>query len=416
LKVKISKSRVSGTVKAPPSKSYTIRGLMCAALAEGESRIINPLFADDSAAAREVLHQLGAFIEEDHDGWRVEGGHLKATTEKLFCHDSAATLRFMTAICAAIPGTHRLTSGQSLSRRPIETLLKVLQQLGIICYVNKGAVIIEGKNLRGGSTEIRGDISSQFISSLMFLAPLAAQGITIKLTSLPESRPYLEMTIECLGQFGITVNTNDDLDEFNIPHQPYRPAEYIVEDDWSSASYLLALGAISEEVTVVSLNAKSLQGDRIMLNLLGQMGARVSVAENGITVSRSELKGITACLEDCIDLLPTVAALAALAEGESRLEGIARARDKESNRVAAVKEGLERMGMAVTETENGIIISGQPKGAVIDSKGDHRIAMAFSIIGAAVGDTVIEGAECVAKTYPCYWQDFRNLGGRADEQ
>lgn len=411
MRIFIEKSRIRGAIAAPSSKSYTIRGLICAALAEGESRLISPLSSDDTEATLEVLGQIGVGLKRGADCWQVSGGHLKPPAEDLFCRDSAATMRFMTAICSLIPGSCRLVAGESLSRRPIEPLLQALRQLGVKCHAEVKSVVVDG-GLRGGTTEIPGDISSQFISALLLVAPLAEEGVTIRLTAPPESKPYLEMTLNCLAQFGITVKTAADLTEFVVPRQQYRPANYTIEGDWSSASYFLALGALSDGVMVTNLKQKSLQGDKIMLNLLRDMGAHISSSGDAVSLSGTGLKAITANLSDCIDLLPTVATLAALAEGTSHLSGIERARAKESNRVTAVKEGLEKMGIRVTEERNRLtIFGGRPKGALIDSRNDHRIAMAFSILGAAVGDTVIEGAECVAKTYPQFWETLKSIGG-----
>jgi 3-phosphoshikimate 1-carboxyvinyltransferase len=260
---------------------------------------------------------------------------------------------------------------------------------------------------------VRGDISSQFVSALLLVSPLAETGVTIRLTTPPESRPYLEMTLDCLKRFGIEVKASADMRRFKIPKQEYTPAVYKIEGDWSSASYLLALGAVAGWVEVVNLSTDSLQGDRIMLNLLREMGTDVSVSGDSVAVRQSKLKTITADLADCIDLLPTMAVLAALAEGRSIFSGIGRARLKESNRVMAVRDGLEKMAVSVIEEEDRMVIDGtQPKGAEIDSFGDHRIAMAFSILGSVAGNTVITGAECVSKTYPEFWQAFESLGGK----
>jgi 3-phosphoshikimate 1-carboxyvinyltransferase len=185
-----------------------------------------------------------------------------------------------------------------------------------------------------------------------------------------------------------------------------------VEGDWSSASYFLALGALSGEVKVENLNPESWQGDKIILNFLKDMGASVKTGKNSVTVSRSRLNAIRADLSDCIDLLPTMAVLAASADGASQLVGIERGRIKESNRVSAVREGLEKMGIKVQEARNRLTITGStPKGSVIDSRGDHRIAMAFSILGSVAGETVINDAECVSKTFPQFWEVFKSIGG-----
>ena len=247
----------------------------------------------------------------------------------------------------------------------------------------------------------------------MLVSPLAEMGTTINLTTAPESKPYLKMTLDCLKRFGVEVKAAEDLRRFDIHRQEYKPAAYEIEGDWSSASYFLALGAVSGWVEVTNLNQESLQGDRIMLNLLQDMGTDVSVSGNSVTVRQSKLKAITADLNNCIDLLPTMAVLAAVADGRSSFTGIGRARLKESNRIMALRDGLERMGVLVTEEEDKMTIEGrQPSGSNIDSFGDHRIAMAFSILGSVAGNTIIAGAECVAKTYPEFWQAFESLGGK----
>jgi 3-phosphoshikimate 1-carboxyvinyltransferase len=207
---------------------------------------------------------------------------------------------------------------------------------------------------------------------------------------------------------------DENLDKFEISSQKYKPTKYHVEGDWSSSSYLLALGAMAGEIEVNNLDMQSLQGDRMLLQYLREMGAHTVVGRNSINIVKSNLKAIKADLTDCIDLLPTMAVLAAAAEGTSVFTGIERARIKESDRVAAVAEGLARMGIRVeTDTKRIKITGGKLKGALIDSKGDHRIAMAFSLLGTVVGDTVIDGAECVTKTWPEYWDVLQNLGVKA---
>ena len=417
MRVSIDRSEVKGKVSAPPSKSYTIRGLMCAALTKGEGEIIHPLSSDDTKAAIDVLTKIGVRVYQEKDLWRVTGGNFHEPDTDLFCGESAATLRFMTAICSVVPDQCRLTVGRSLTKRPVKPLVEAMRQLGVDCSSQGevAPVVVNGGKLQGGLTEIPGDISSQFVSALLFVAPLAEEGVKIRLTTPLESKPYVLMTLECLKKFGIDVEYSKVLDEFEIAKQRYKPAKYEVEGDWSSTSYFLALGAVCGEVEVANLNPESLQGDKMMLNFLREIGASVEVKQNSVVVKKSRLKTIRADLSDCIDLLPTMAVLAATADGASEFVGIERARLKESNRVAAMKEGLERMGVKVVEERNKLsIVGSRPKGSVIDSKGDHRIAMAFSILGALVGDTVINGAECVNKTFPEFWNILRGIGGKVE--
>jgi 3-phosphoshikimate 1-carboxyvinyltransferase len=421
MRVSINKSELRESIPAPPSKSYTIRGLMCAALARWESELVHPLTSDDTEAAADVLGKLGVGIQRVGDRWRVTGGQFHQPDGDLFCRDSAATLRFMTAISAIVPGESRLTAGPSLAKRPVRLLLEALRRLGVECSAqgDMPPVVVRGGRFRGGATELPGDISSQYISALLLVAPFAEEGLTIRLTTPLESKPYVLMTIRCLNDFGVKVVHSSNLDRFEVQKQMYRPARYEVEGDWSSASYFLAMGALLGGVEITNLNPNSVQGDKKILNLLEEMGARVEMDGSSARVSRGGLKAIRADLSDCIDLLPTVAILAAAAEGTSELVGIARARIKESDRVAAVKEGLQKMGIKVGEARDSLTIIGtRPRGAAIDSHSDHRIAMAFSILGLYIGNTVIDGAECVSKTFPEFWDILKSIGGRitVDEQ
>ena len=387
---------------------------MCAALAKGKSEIIHPLSSDDTEACLDVLSKVGIRFHQEGDAWQVVGGDFHEPDTDLFCGESAATFRFMTAICSLVPGKCCLTAGSTLSKRPIKPLLQALRQLGVDCLYHdeEACVVVKGGRLSGGATELPGNISSQFVSALLFIAPLAEEEVRIRLTTPLESQSFVLMTLECLKMFGIQVEFAKDLRQFEIIKQAYRPTNYRVEGDWSSASYLLALGALSGEVEVDNLNPASLQGDRVILDFLKDMGVLVRVDKNSVTVRKSRLNGIRADLSNCIDLLPTMAVLAAAADGVSEFTGIERARLKESNRVSAVREGLERMGIKAIEEKNRLTVAGsEPKGSVIDARDDHRIAMAFSILGSVAGGTIIDGAECVAKTYPEFWDVLKNIGG-----
>jgi 3-phosphoshikimate 1-carboxyvinyltransferase len=415
MKVGIEKSAIGGRITTPSSKSYTIRGLMCAALAHRQSEIINPLYADDTEAAARVLGNIGVGVEQAKDLWRIDGGNFRRPEVDIYCGDSAATLRFMTAICSVVPGRNRLTAGASLARRPVGPLVKALQRLGVDCASNNGLppVTVNGGRLKGGETGLPGDVSSQFVSALLLVSPLADKGIKIKLTTPLESKPYVTMTLDCMEKFGIKVEASDEMDEFYTSKQAYKPTRYEVEGDWSSASYFLALGAVSEGMEVENLNPESLQSDRVMLGFLKQMGTDIAVSPNLIKIRSKKLKALRADLTDCIDLLPTLAVLASVAEGTSVLEGIGRARIKESNRVSAVRKGLEKMGVKVVEEKDRMLITGSKlKGALIESHDDHRIAMAFSILGTLAGNTAINNAECVNKTFPQFWDILGSIGGR----
>jgi 3-phosphoshikimate 1-carboxyvinyltransferase len=419
MKILVNKSEVGGTIKAPASKSYTIRALMCAALAKGQCEIRNPLRADDTEAALRVLGQIGVSLETLDDRWRVKGGRFAAPGKDLFCADSAATLRFMSAVCALVPGACRLTAGPSLLKRPIATLVEALRQWGIevFCQADAPPVLVNGGKFKGGVTELPGDISSQYVSALLLIAPFAREKAVIRLTTPLESVPYVLMTIECLKKFGIEVIHSNRYRWFEIQPGHYKPTNYKVEADWSSSSYLLGLGTLAGNLKIRNLNLDSLQADKSVVYFLRDMGADISARGKVVSVKKKTLTALNMDLTDCIDLLPTMAVLAALAKGTSEFSGIERARLKESNRIASVREGLERTGIKVTEKNDRLVIKGGiPRATVIDAHNDHRIAMAFSLMGVACGGITIDGAECVSKTYPEYWQILRSLGVKLDEQ
>ena len=414
MRVSIDKSEVKGRVVIPSSKSYTLRGLILSAMAKGESEILSPLASDDTDAALDVLNNIGVKVTQGDGVWQVEGGNFAPTGHDLRCRDSAVTFRFMTAIASLVPGKHHLVPSLSLAKRPIEPLLDALTQLGVkLMKRPDGSIIVEGGTLKGGEAHIVGNISSQFISALLLVTPRAEKPVKIKVTTVLESRPFVGMTMEYLEKFGIKVKASPDLREFEITKQEYHPARFRIEGDWTSASYPLALGAVLGEVEADNLNPESLQGDKMILPFLSEMGAHVGISGNTTTVKKGKLRAIKADFADVTDLLPTMGVLAAVAEGVSEFTGIARTRLKESNRVSSLKEGLERMGIKVVEEQNRLVITGgTPKGAIINTYNDHRNAMAFSILGALAGNTVINGAECVAKTYPEYWDMAKSIGMR----
>ncbi|HEX7475605.1 MAG TPA: 3-phosphoshikimate 1-carboxyvinyltransferase, partial [Dehalococcoidales bacterium] len=249
MQISIEKSQVKGSVRAPASKSYTIRGLVCAALAQGHSEVLYPLESDDTAASARVLGQIGVSISPGPEILGVDGDQFHSPEGEMFCGDSAATLRFMSAICALVAGQCRLTAGPSLIKRPVRTLVIALNRWGIdiACQGETAPVTVRGGAFKGGSTELPGDISSQYVSALLLIAPRGEKKATIRLTNPLESRPYVLMTIECLRQFGIEVSYSNDFREYEVSPQAYRPTRYTVEGDWSSASYLVGLGAVAGE-------------------------------------------------------------------------------------------------------------------------------------------------------------------------
>jgi len=416
MRASVGRSEISGKVKAPSSKSYTHRALVCASMAHGKTSIVSPLTSDDTEATLGVIGRLGVRVRLNGMCWDVLGGDLREPGVDLFCRESGTTLRFMTAICSLVRGRSRLTAGPSLQRRPINPLIESLRGLGVDCRCDGEfpPVIVLG-GLRGGGTEIRGDISSQFVSAILLVSPLAREPVTLRLKTPLESKPYVLMTMDTQRKFGVEIEVSEDLSLYQIERQEYQPTEYEVEGDWSSGAFLLASGAIAGEVEVQNLNPNSLQADRRILDLLETMGARVSVAGNRISVSRRGLEALSTDVSNCPDLFPTLSVLCSLARGRSVISGIGRLRLKESDRVEAMSTGLRKAGITITPREDEVVIEGgQPKTAMIDPMGDHRIAMAFGLLGLACERIVVEDSECVKKSYPLFWSDLSNLGGRVD--
>jgi len=409
MKVTVERSESKGRVQAPPSKSYTHRALVCASLAEGKSQILSPLDCDDTQATVDVLRACGVKMSKNGERFYLEGGDFTPPREDLYCRESGTTIRFMTAFCSLV-GRSRLTCGRSLSRRPIGPLVVSLRQLGVDCKCADGypPVEIEKKGIKGGETSLPGDVSSQFISALLLVSPFADR-TTIHLTTALESKPYVSMTSEMQEKFGIGVKEGKR--KFTVKRQRYTPASVSIEGDWSSASFLLAAGALTGRVEVQNLDINSLQADKNIVKILEKMGAKMAIDQGkSITVEKSELEGVDVNVSNCPDLFPVICALAANARGVTRITGIERLGIKESNRVELMKKGLERMGANI-HVDSEVTIKGSPlSGAVIDPGGDHRIAMAFGILGlVADGETVIEDAECVAKSFPRFWDRLKEL-------
>ena len=274
-------------------------------------------------------------------------------------------------------------------------------------------MVVDGKGrIGGGDVAIPGDISSQFVSALLLVAPLADRAVSMKLTTPLESKPYVSMTMEAQRRFGVEVQASCDMREFQVRKQTYHPTEFAIEGDWSSAAYMLAAGALAGKVTVLGLNPESLQADSAIIGILKRMGGDMDIKGNAISVQSSSLNGLEFDMSDCSDLFPLVSAICAAADGTSVLSGIRRLQYKESDRVMAMVEGLREMGVKATRSEDSVTIVGtNPRGGLIDPKRDHRIAMAFSIVGlVAEGNTVIQDSECVSKSYPGFWDDLEALG------
>jgi 3-phosphoshikimate 1-carboxyvinyltransferase len=408
---------LKGAINAPPSKSYTHRAFVIASLAEGESRIENYLRAGDTLATVNACRALGVEINLGRYA-RVKGsgGELKTPSRAIDCENSGTTIRLVSGI-ASLDGAVTLTGDSSLQRRPMQPLLDALRQLGVKAYSSRGngapPIIVEGGNLRGGRAELRGDVSSQFISSLLIVSPYAGDNVEVALTTPLMSKPYIDITLDVMEGYGIGIVNRDYRSFENVAGRKYRGRKYKIEGDYTNASYFLALAALTDsDIAVNGLRRNSKQGDRAMLRILGKMGAKVEVWDDGARVKGKELRGIEVDLRDSPDLVPTVAALACKAKGTTVIKNVEHARHKESDRLATCAREFRKFGAEIIEKWDGLVIKGTPKlkGALVESYGDHRLAMALSIMGlTADGTTAIKGAECAGISYPGFFKVLNSL-------
>ena len=411
----VRRSRLKGSIKAPASKSYTHRAIICASLAEGNSKIINFLDCDDTWETVDALRKFGVSIDEADGALKVSSSSLNAPKEPIKLMASGSTYRFIIPLAALAEGKMEIQAEGRLAERPNEPLLDALRQMGVDIKSEGNSIIINGKGeIEGGRGEIPGNISSQFISGLLFIAPLSERGIEMKLTTELESMPYVKMTISVMDKFGVEVKHSDDFEKIMVKgNQNYRPITYEVEGDYSSAAFLLAAGAINGDVEVTEMNLESLQGDKRMVEILKGMGAEIEINNNSIKAKKSNLKGIDIDVKDIPDLVPILSVLGCFAEGETRILNAGRLREKESDRLAAMAAELGKMGADIKGEEgDDLIVQGSKlSGARIDPHNDHRIAMACAVAGLnASGETVIENSDCVKKSYPEFFKDLTKVG------
>jgi 3-phosphoshikimate 1-carboxyvinyltransferase len=409
-------SGLKGRIKAPASKSMTQRAIAAALLAEGQSTIYNPSYCDDSLAAMSVACGLGARVEPMPDEMKISGSAI-LKEPKLNCGESGLAIRMFSPIAALYPAEITMVGANSLKKRPMDMIGKALVQLGVKFKSSGGflPLIIQGP-LKGGSCEIDGSVSSQLLTGLLMALPLAQQDSEIKVNNL-KSKPYIDMTLQILRSFGISVgNTGYDL--FRIPgNQKYEAREYTVESDWSGGAFLLIAGAINGNLEITGLRRDSRQSDISVLNALKSAGASVNFGEESISVSASELRAFEFDATESPDLFPPLVALAAYCRGISKITGVSRLIYKESDRAASLREEFAKMSIGI-EIDGDImkVTGGRPAGAHVESHDDHRIAMAVAVAAlGASGNVCIRDSQCVAKSYPGFFDDLRSLGATVIE-
>ena len=415
MQLKVRPGQVDGTLPASPSKSYTHRAMTLALLANGSSRLSRPLLSGDTLATLAAIQTFGATAERSGEDLIVNGGTLHCPDDVIDTANSGTTIRIMAGIASLLPCYTVLTGDSSIRRRPMQPLIDALNQLGVECHSTRGKglapLIVKGPN-RGNKVSIAGDVSSQFISSLLISSPLKQCDTDIHITTELKSRPYVEMTMEMMATFGAKSAATKD--GFHVDGgQSYAPNDYRVPGDYSSAAFPLVAGALTGKAKVTNLDPRDPQGDKVILDILKRFGANVHSGDRCFEVKKGHLHGIDIDLGDAPDLFPIVAVLASQAEGESVIGNAEHVRHKESDRISATTEFLVRMGAEVEERKDGCAIKGPCKlrGATIDPRDDHRILMAAAVAAlVAEGETTIGDGDCFKISYPGFVEDMRSLG------
>jgi 3-phosphoshikimate 1-carboxyvinyltransferase len=407
-----------GAVRPPGSKSLTNRALVVAALAEGDSELIDVLDSVDTRVMIESLQRLGVGITQDLERRRlcVAGcaGAPPAAAADLWLENSGTSIRFLTALCALGKGTYRLDGNPRMRQRPIGELLKALQQLGVDAQCELGTdcppVVIRADGVIGGTATIDTRLSSQYLSALLMAAPCGTGPVEIRLAGELVSEPYVDMTLGVMARFGVAVDTATP-GVYRMAPQRYRGTSYEIETDASAASYFFAAAAITQgEVTVLGLSEYALQGDLRFLDVLEQMGCTVRWGGDGVTVQGAPLRGIDIDMNAISDTVQTLAAVAPFATGQTNIRNVGHIRHKETDRIAAVTMELRRLGLQVDEREDGLTIHPGPMhGAVVETYDDHRMAMSFALIGLRQPGIHIADPDCTAKTYPEFFSDLDRL-------
>ena len=411
--VTIHPSAPSGTICAIASKSAAHRLLICAAFAEGETTVRCEELNDDIVATVRCLNALGADIRRDDPYFHVRPLSTPQKNAVLFCGESGSTLRFLLPIVAAIGADASFFMQGRLPERPLSPLWEELERGGIrFSPKGENPLSCQGR-LSAFDFSLAGNVSSQFISGLLFAIAVSGKGGRLRLLSALQSAPYVQMTIDTLALFGVRVST--DADGFTVAADKLRsPGTVPVEGDWSGAAFPLCMGALGKHpVTVSGLSLSSAQGDREIVSLLRRFGASVTESADAVTVSPAPLHGITIDASQIPDLVPVLATVASVAEGTTVIHHAERLRLKESDRLQTTCAMLRALGAHISETEDGLRIEGVPalSGGSVSAFGDHRIAMSAAVAAvAATAPVTVIGAECAAKSYPRFWDDIAALG------
>ena len=407
---------VSGSIRPPGSKSITNRALICAAAAGDKSVLQNALDSEDTQVMVTALNQLGLDVRWEGPNLLVDGGveRIKEPESEIFVANSGTTIRFLGALLAGVGGTFRLNGVARMEERPIKDLVDALRQLGVDAKCSETGcppLWFASHGFHHSNCTIKGDISSQYLSGMLMAAPLASNALSISVDGDLVSVPYIDITLEVMNTFGVSVRC-DQYREFMIPAtSTYRGTVYDIEPDASAASYFFALAAITQgEITVSGLGKNAIQGDIAFVECLEAMGCEVEYAESSITVIGKPLKGIDVDMNAISDTVPTLGVVALFANGTTNIRNVEHVRHKETDRITDLARELIKLGADVDERTDGLSITPvKMNAAEIETYNDHRMAMSFAVAGTMIDGVTIHDPACCEKTYPKFFDDLVEL-------
>lgn len=411
--IRCTPAPLSGTIGAISSKSDAHRLLICAALSDKPTAIHCNVMSKDIAATADCIKNMGAGVTEENGIIRVTPSAFKSNI-MLDCGESGSTLRFLLPVLSALGISATVTGHGRLPERPLSPLKEQMELHGAVFENGSAFPLRLSGRLIAGKYELAGNVSSQFVSGLLFALPMLRGDSKIKLIPPVESRSYLNITLNVLQRFGIEIEEKENLYIIKGNQKYVSPGDVTADGDWSNGAFFLSAGALSEKgVTVTGLNVNSPQGDRKIVDVLMNMGAEVILAEDAITVKKGELHGIDIDASDIPDLVPVISALAAYCEGTTRISGAGRLRIKECDRLSAMTEMLRKMNIDVIEAPDGMVIKGGAvTGGAADGCNDHRIVMSAAVMSCKSENYIdIAGAAAADKSYPQFFEDFNSLGG-----
>ena len=423
--LKINPSKLKGEVKIPPSKSMAHRAIICAALSDGLCIIENIDYSDDIIATIDAMNSLGAKIVKHKDYIEVIGAYgsneKAKETRVIDCNESGSTLRFLVPISLLFKGSSKFIGRGNLGKRPLTTYYNIFERQGIEYSYEEGNLnlVINGE-LKPGTFEVEGNVSSQFITGLLFTLPLLKEDSKIIITTEMESKGYIDLTLRAMSDFGVEI-INNNYREFIIKgNQKYNARNYRVEGDYSQAAFFLCADSLGNDVLCKDLDLTSLQGDKEVIDILERMNVVFNANDIGVRgTTNGELTSTIIDGSQCPDIIPVLTAVAALTKGTTEIINAGRLRIKECDRLAAVTSELNKLGAKIIEKEEGLVVTGVEKlkgGVEVWSHKDHRIAMTLAIASTRCEEPiVIKDYECIAKSYPNFFEDFKALGGNVHE-